>query len=35
MIETSVRSIYREIQVLSEAGLPIIGTTGTGYSYME
>lgn len=33
--ETSVRTIYRDIQALSEAGLPITGTTGTGYSLME
>ncbi|CAG7643151.1 hypothetical protein PAESOLCIP111_04431 [Paenibacillus solanacearum] len=33
--ETSVRTIYRDIQALSEAGVPIIGTTGTGYSLME
>ncbi|MGP0585605.1 helix-turn-helix transcriptional regulator [Paenibacillus timonensis] len=33
--ETSVRTIYRDIQALSEAGVPIIGTPGTGYSLME
>lgn len=33
--ETSVRTIYRDIQALSEAGVPVIGTTGTGYSLME
>ncbi|RIX50078.1 YafY family transcriptional regulator [Paenibacillus nanensis] len=33
--ETSVRTIYRDIQALSEAGVPITGTTGTGYSLME
>ena len=33
--ETSVRTIYRDIQALSEAGVPITGITGTGYSLME
>ncbi|WP_059041305.1 helix-turn-helix transcriptional regulator [Paenibacillus rubinfantis] len=33
--ETSVRTIYRDIQALSEAGVPIAGTPGTGYSLME
>ncbi|QHW33823.1 YafY family transcriptional regulator [Paenibacillus rhizovicinus] len=33
--ETSVRTIYRDIQALSEAGVPITGTTGTGYSLMD
>ncbi len=35
LFETSVRTIYRDIQAISEAGVPIIGTTGTGYSLME
>lgn len=35
LFETSVRTIYREIQALSEAGVPIIGTTGRGYSLVE
>jgi predicted DNA-binding transcriptional regulator YafY len=35
LFEVSVRTIYRDIQVLSEAGVPIIGATGTGYSLME
>lgn len=35
LFETSVRTIYRDIQALSEAGVPITGTTGTGYSLME
>ncbi|WAH36050.1 helix-turn-helix transcriptional regulator [Alicyclobacillus dauci] len=35
LFETSVRTIYRDIQALSEAGVPIIGTPGTGYSLME
>ncbi|WP_028588693.1 helix-turn-helix transcriptional regulator [Paenibacillus massiliensis] len=33
--ETSVRTIYRDIQALSEAGVPIFGTTGQGYSLLE
>ncbi|MFC4619434.1 helix-turn-helix transcriptional regulator [Camelliibacillus cellulosilyticus] len=35
LFETSVRTIYRDIQSLSEAGVPIIGAPGTGYSLME
>ncbi|WEG13340.1 YafY family protein [Pullulanibacillus sp. KACC 23026] len=33
--ETSVRTIYRDIEALCEAGVPIIGAPGTGYSLME
>lgn len=33
--ETSVRTIYRDMQALSEAGVLIIGAPGTGYSLME
>lgn len=33
--ETSRRTIYRDIQALSEAGVPIIGAPGLGYSLME
>lgn len=35
LFETSVRTIYRDIQALSEAGVPIIGAPGAGYSLME
>lgn len=33
--EASVRTIYRDIQALSEAGVPILGSPGRGYSLME
>ncbi|MNB87103.1 Bifunctional ligase/repressor BirA [compost metagenome] len=33
--ETSVRTIYRDIQALSEAGVSIIGAPGQGYSLIE
>lgn len=33
--ETSVRTIYRDIQALSEAGVAVIGAPGQGYSLME
>ncbi|MGD8192054.1 helix-turn-helix transcriptional regulator [Brevibacillus ginsengisoli] len=33
--ETSVRTIYRDIQALSEAGVPVVGAPGVGYSLMD
>ncbi|QRG68657.1 helix-turn-helix transcriptional regulator [Brevibacillus choshinensis] len=33
--ETSVRTIYRDMQALSEASVPIVGEPGIGYSLME
>lgn len=33
--ETSIRTIYRDIQALSEAGVSIVGAPGQGYSLME
>lgn len=35
VFETSVRTIYRDIQALSEAGVPVVGAPGLGYSLME
>lgn len=35
IFETSVRTIYRDIQALSEAGVPLVGAPGRGYSLME
>src|SRR5436190_22716018 len=31
----SLRTVYREIKALDEAGVPIIGEAGIGYSIME
>ncbi len=35
IFETSVRTIYRDMQALSEAGVPIVSVTGQGYSLMD
>lgn len=35
VLGVSARTIYRDMQALSEAGVPIIGETGLGYSLME
>ncbi|MBA2938973.1 YafY family transcriptional regulator [Paenibacillus sp. CGMCC 1.16610] len=35
IFETSVRTIYRDIQALSEMGVPILGAPGQGYSLIE
>jgi predicted DNA-binding transcriptional regulator YafY len=31
----SLRTVYRDIKTLEEAGIPIIGEAGVGYSIME
>lgn len=33
--ETSVRTIYRDMQALSESGVPLMGSPGQGYALME
>ncbi|MFD0711377.1 helix-turn-helix transcriptional regulator [Paenibacillus sp. GCM10027626] len=33
--ETSIRTIYRDIQAISETGVPVVGAPGQGYSLME
>src|SRR6188474_595191 len=31
----SLRTVYRDVKTLEEAGIPIIGEAGVGYSIME
>ena len=33
--EVSVRSVYRDVQALSESGVPVVATPGKGYRLME
>jgi len=33
--ETSVRTIYRDMQALSETGVPVVATPGVGYALMD
>jgi predicted DNA-binding transcriptional regulator YafY len=33
--EVSVRTIYRDVQALSEMGVPVVATPGTGYRLLE
>ena len=33
--ETSIRTIYRDIEALCEAGVPVVATPGRGYTLME
>jgi len=35
VFETSVRTIYRDVQALCEAGVPVIGSPGQGYSLSD
>lgn len=35
VFETSARTIYRDVQALCEAGVPVVGSPGQGYSLME
>ncbi|MDT3407044.1 UNVERIFIED_CONTAM: putative DNA-binding transcriptional regulator YafY [Pseudacidovorax intermedius] len=33
--EVSIRTIYRDIKTLENAGIPIVGEAGSGYSLMD
>ena len=35
LFETSKRTIYRDMQALTEAGVPVVSMTGQGYSLVE
>lgn len=35
VFETSVRTIYRDLQALGQAGVPLVATPGRGYALME
>jgi predicted DNA-binding transcriptional regulator YafY len=33
--DVSIRTIYRDVKTLENAGIPIVGEAGNGYSLME